>query len=86
MHVISERNSHWQLLSERSLRRRACATSTGSKSRLWLLGLDWNQADAKSDRPVGIGALVTVDTTVPVDVNVVASAVRDRYDRMINLR
>jgi hypothetical protein len=50
------------------------------------LGLDWNQADAKSDRPVGIGALVTVDTTVPVDVNVVASAVRDRYDRMINLR
>jgi hypothetical protein len=45
------------LLSERSLRRRACATSTGSKSRLWLFGLDWNQADAKS-------AILTVGGTV----------------------
>jgi hypothetical protein len=38
------------------------------------------------DRPVGIGALVTVDTTVPVDVKAVASAVRDCYDHVINLR
>jgi hypothetical protein len=38
------------------------------------------------NRPVGIGALVTVDTTVPVDVNAVASAIRDCYDRMINSR
>ena len=44
------------------------------------------EAMAEYDRPVGIGALVTVDTTVPVDVNAVASAVRDCYDRMINLR
>lgn len=36
---------------------------------------------AEYDRPVGIGALVTVDTTVPVDVNAVAAAVRDCYDR-----
>jgi hypothetical protein len=35
---------------------------------------------AEYDRPVGIGALVTVDTTVTVDVNAVASAVRDCYD------
>jgi len=41
---------------------------------------------AEYDRPVGIGALVAVDTTVTVDVNAVASAVRDCYDRMINLR
>jgi predicted ATPase len=33
------------------------------------------------DRPVGIGALVTVDTTIPVDVTAVAAAVRDCYDR-----
>jgi predicted kinase len=44
------------------------------------------EALAEFDRPVGIGALVTVDTTVTVDVNAVASAVRDCYDRMINLR
>jgi predicted kinase len=33
---------------------------------------------AEYDRPVGIGTLVTVDTTVPVDVPVVAAAVRAR--------
>jgi len=44
------------------------------------------EAMAEYDRPVGIGALVAVDTTVTVDVNAVASAVRDCYDRMINLR
>jgi gluconate kinase len=31
---------------------------------------------AEFDRPVGIGALVTVDTTIPVDVAVVAAQVR----------
>ena len=36
---------------------------------------------AEYDRPVGIGALVTVDTTGSVDVTAVASAVRDCYDR-----
>jgi predicted ATPase len=35
---------------------------------------------AEYDRPVGIGALVTVDTTVPVDVPAVAAAVRTCYD------
>jgi hypothetical protein len=35
---------------------------------------------AEYDRPVGIGALVTVDTTVPVDVNAVAAVVRAHYD------
>ena len=44
------------------------------------------EAMAEYDRPVGIGALIAVDTTVAVDVNAVASAVRDCYDRMINLR
>jgi hypothetical protein len=44
------------------------------------------EAMAEYDRPVGIGALVTVDTTVPVDVNAVASAIRDCYDRMITSR
>jgi len=38
-------------------------------------------AMAEYDRPVGIGALVTVDTTVPVDVAAVAAEVRDRHDR-----
>jgi hypothetical protein len=38
-------------------------------------------AMAEYDRPVGIGALVTVDTTVPVDVSAVAAAVRDHHDR-----
>jgi hypothetical protein len=33
---------------------------------------------AEYDRPVGIGTLVTVDTTVPVDVPAVAAAVRAR--------
>jgi predicted kinase len=33
-------------------------------------------ATAEYDRPVGIGALVTVDTTVPVDVAAVAARVR----------
>jgi predicted kinase len=36
------------------------------------------EAMAEYDRPVGIGALVTVDTTVPVDVPAVAAAVRAR--------
>jgi hypothetical protein len=36
---------------------------------------------AEYDRPVGIGALVTVDTAIPVDVTAVAAAVRDCYDR-----
>ena len=36
---------------------------------------------AEYDRPVGIGTLVTVDTTVPVDVPAVAAAVRNRYGR-----
>jgi predicted kinase len=35
------------------------------------------EAMAEYDRPVGIGALVTVDTTVMVDVNAVAAAVRN---------
>jgi len=35
------------------------------------------EAMAEYDRPVGIGALVTVHTTVPVDVTAVAAAVRD---------
>ena len=34
------------------------------------------EAMAEYDRPVGIGTLVTVDTTVPVDVTAVAAAVR----------
>jgi hypothetical protein len=34
------------------------------------------EAIAEYDRPVGIGALVTVDTTVPVDVAAVAARVR----------
>jgi len=34
------------------------------------------EAMAEYDRPVGIGALVAVDTTVPVDVSAVAAAVR----------
>ena len=37
-------------------------------------------AMAEYDRPVGIGTLVTVDTTVTVDVNAVASAVRDSHN------
>ena len=35
---------------------------------------------AEYDRPVGIGALVTVDTTVPVDPSAVAAAVRKHFD------
>jgi hypothetical protein len=42
------------------------------------LGLE---AMAEYDRPVGIGALVTVDTAVPADVDAVAMAVRGCYDR-----
>jgi predicted kinase len=42
------------------------------------------EAMAEFDRPVGIGTLITVDTTVPVDVNAVVVAVRDCYDRVIN--
>jgi predicted kinase len=44
------------------------------------------EAMAEYDRPVRIGALVTVDTTVPVDVTAIAAAVRDCHDRVINLR
>jgi hypothetical protein len=36
---------------------------------------------AEYDRPVGIGGLVTVDTTVPIHVPAVATAVRARLDR-----
>lgn len=39
------------------------------------------EAIAEYDRPVGVGALVTMDTTVPVDVSGVAAAVRDCHDR-----
>jgi hypothetical protein len=42
------------------------------------------EAMAEYDRPVGIGALVTVDTTVTVNVTAVASAVRACYDRVIS--
>jgi predicted kinase len=44
------------------------------------------KAMAEFDRPVGIGTLVTVDTTIPVDVHAIAAAVRDCYDRMMKLR
>jgi predicted kinase len=37
------------------------------------------EAMAEWDRPVGIGALITVDTTVAVDVDAVAAAVRNRH-------
>lgn len=40
------------------------------------------EAMAEYDRPVGIGGLVTVDTTVPVDVAAVATAVRACHDRI----
>jgi hypothetical protein len=39
------------------------------------------EAIAEYDRPIGIGTLVTVDTTVPVRVPAVAEAVRGRHDR-----
>ena len=39
------------------------------------------EAMAEYDRPVGIGALVPVDTTVPVDMPAVAAAVGACYDR-----
>jgi predicted kinase len=41
---------------------------------------------AEYDRPVGIGGLVTVDTTVPVDMSLVAAAVRKHFDPTISLR
>jgi predicted kinase len=44
------------------------------------------EAMAEYDRPVGIGTLVTVDTTVTVDVNAVATTVRDCHDSLIKLR
>jgi hypothetical protein len=34
----------------------------------------------KYDRPVGIGSLITVDTTAPVDVASVAAEVRRLHD------
>ncbi|HEY7275066.1 MAG TPA: hypothetical protein VH594_03825 [Trebonia sp.] len=37
------------------------------------------EAMAEYDVPVGIGALITVDTTVPVDVAAVAARVRDYH-------
>jgi hypothetical protein len=40
------------------------------------------EAMAEYDRPVGIGALVTVDTTIAVDVNAVATRVRAGHDRI----
>ena len=40
---------------------------------------------AEYNRPVGIGALVTVDIAVTVDVNAVAAAVRNCYDPSIKL-
>jgi hypothetical protein len=39
------------------------------------------EAMTEYDCPVGIGTLITVDTTATVDVNAVAAAVRDCYDR-----
>jgi hypothetical protein len=36
------------------------------------------EAMAEYDRPVGIGALITVDTTTRVDVQAVAAAVRKK--------
>jgi hypothetical protein len=41
------------------------------------------EAMAEYDRPVGIGSLVTVDTTVTVNVCAVAAAVRDCHDRIL---
>jgi hypothetical protein len=32
------------------------------------------------DRPVGVGTLITADTTAAIDVNVVAAAILDCYD------
>jgi predicted kinase len=40
------------------------------------------EAMAEFDRPVGIGRLVTVDTSVPVDAAAVAASVRDCLDRV----
>ncbi|HEV2370960.1 MAG TPA: AAA family ATPase [Streptosporangiaceae bacterium] len=40
------------------------------------------EAMAEYDRPVGIGTLITVDTTVPVDVSALAAAVRDCHDQI----
>jgi hypothetical protein len=40
------------------------------------------EAMTEYDRPVGIGALVTVDTTVTVDVNAVAATVRTYHGRI----
>jgi hypothetical protein len=36
---------------------------------------------AEFDRPIGIGELVAVDTTVPVDVAALAEAIRSRLLR-----
>jgi hypothetical protein len=40
------------------------------------------EAMAEYDRPVGVGALVTVDTAVTVNVHAVAAMVRDCHDRI----
>lgn len=42
------------------------------------------EAMAEWDRPIGIGVLVTVDTTIQVDVNAVAAKIRNCYDRVIS--
>jgi predicted kinase len=44
------------------------------------------EAMTEYDRPVGIGALVTVDTTVTVDVGAVAAAVRGCLEPVSELR
>jgi predicted kinase len=40
------------------------------------------EAMAEYDRPVGIGPLITVDTTIPVEVDAVAAAIRARQDNV----
>lgn len=47
------------------------------------LGLE---AMAEYDRPVAIGTLVTVDTTVPVDVRAVGAAVRSCFEALAEVR
>jgi predicted kinase len=44
------------------------------------------EAMAEYDRPVGVGALVTADTTRTVDVSAVATAVRSCYEPLISVR
>ena len=44
------------------------------------------EAMAEYDRPMGIGALITVDTTIPVDLRAVAAAIRDSHNPMMKRR